>query len=116
MKSSTIVAIDRTDERSPGRDAPAGPVVLSFPTIMDGLVLRWYRDVAHAAYRAERVSASRNGVRATGYLHDIPANVLADAEAVHQALAAGSADVFSYVTHRRVRPPAAALVFKAPEA
>jgi len=37
-------------------------VVVEYPTIMDGWVVRWYRDEEQANHGDELISASRNGV------------------------------------------------------
>lgn len=38
------------------------PVVVDFPTIMDGYVVRWYADEDAANHHQEIINASRNGV------------------------------------------------------
>jgi hypothetical protein len=62
-------------------------VCVAFPTIHDGLVLRWYRSVDAYELDGEPLcSASRNGVMITGYLHKVPAEVLAKAEEAYEIL------------------------------
>lgn len=62
-------------------------VCVAFPTIMDGLVLRWYRSVDAYELGGEAVaSASRSGVMVSGYLHEVPAEVLAKAEEAFEIL------------------------------
>jgi hypothetical protein len=70
--------------------APTPPVVVATPTIMGGLVLRWYRTADAWKRSAETVSASRNGVSIhCEYLHQVPAGWLEDAQEAHRLLAAG---------------------------
>lgn len=72
------------------------------PTIQDGTVVRWYRDMASAQSRAELVSASRNGVLIHGYLHEVPSGVLLLAKGAHEVLRAHpAADLSHLATHRR---------------
>ena len=76
-------------------------ICVAFPTIMDGLVLRWYRD--HTAYEngSETLSASRNGVMVRCYLHDVPTDVLGAATAAYDLLAAGNRELpAEMATHR----------------
>jgi len=77
-------------------------VVISFPTIMDGTVLRWYRSERAAEYSREFLSASRNGITTEGVLDARDRPILEQAWIVHEALAADrAADVSVYITHHR---------------
>lgn len=82
-------------------------IVTVTPTIMDGQVVRWYRDslALDDILSAEPVvSASRNGVLIGGYLHQVPADVLALAQDVHANLARDrNAPVQQLATHRKRR-------------
>lgn len=89
-------------------------VVIYYPTIMDGKVLRWYRSVEAAENGAEVVNASRNGVTVPGLVTMADKPLIEHAFSVHQQLAANrDADVTEFVTHtkaffgREVRPVAA---------
>lgn len=80
------------------------PVVIATPTVMDGLVLRWFRDEDAAAYGSEVLSASRNGVMIHGdqYLHDLPEQWVSDAKHATEAIRAGhEAEARALVTHQR---------------
>lgn len=61
-------------------------VVTVTATIMDGPVVRWYSSEAGYRHGAEIMSASRDGVRVNVYLHAVPADALADAQAAYRAL------------------------------
>lgn len=80
-------------------------IVVAFPTIMDGLTLRWYRDVTGAERGEERTSASRNGVRLNCYLHEISDVDLAAARLAYDRLRhgreSGREEVLRMVTHQR---------------
>lgn len=65
------------------------PVCVAFPTIMDGLVLRWYASVDAYVAGGELASASRNGVLVPIYLHEVPREVLAKAEEAYEILRDG---------------------------
>lgn len=76
-------------------------IVTVTPTIQDGTVVRWYLNESAAELRREVVSASRNGVLVNGYLHEIPAEVMADAQAAYEALRHDRrAEVAHLATHR----------------
>lgn len=76
----------------------ADPVVMVFPTIMDGTVVRWYRDEAAARYGHEMASASRTGV---GVNH-APREVALAAYDVHDRLVANrNVNLAELETHRR---------------
>ncbi|WP_395109806.1 hypothetical protein [Actinomadura sp. SCN-SB] len=76
------------------------PVVTVTHTIMDGPVVRWYRDLTAAELNSCLLSASRTGVMIHGevYLHDLPAEWITAAELAHKSLKAG-ADVSGLATH-----------------
>lgn len=83
----------------------AEPVVLVFPTIQDGTVVRWYRDVDAARYGREMASASRNGV---GVNH-APREVALAAYDAHELLRQRG-DVEHLETHRRAGFPSGDVV------
>jgi hypothetical protein len=77
-------------------------IVVATTTIVDGITLRWYRNIHDARNQRELLSASRHGVLVSGstYLHTIPAGFLRDATAGYEALAARQDDkAHGYVTH-----------------
>jgi hypothetical protein len=78
-------------------------VVTVAPTVMDGTVVRWYRDLPAAENDREFLSASRNGVIAgTYHLSDIPPLLMDAAQSAFRALEANrDADLRSLATHRR---------------
>jgi hypothetical protein len=90
------------------KDTAPPAVVVATPTVMGGLVLRWYRTV-DAAERSTRelVSASGNGVLLSGdaYLHDIPAAWIADAQRAHEMISRGQRDRAQeeFATHKHAR-------------
>jgi len=65
-------------------------VVIYFPTIMDGPVLRWYADIEAAEAGDEMGSASRNRV-STDRL-DLPGAVAMQMVAAHKVLRAGDVE------------------------
>ena len=79
-------------------------VVIVTPTIMDGTVVRWYRDADAVAYGAELLSASRNGVMVLAhcYLHQIPPAWIEAASAAYEELKAARS-VSGLATHRLKR-------------
>ena len=77
-------------------------VVIVTPTIMDGTVVRWYRDADAVAYGAELLSASRNGVMVLSHLHQIPPAWIDAASRAYQELKAGRS-VAGLATHRLKR-------------
>ncbi len=84
---------------------PATTVVVEYPTVMDGVVFRWFRSVEDAedSVRNEVMSASRNGVMvpARTYLGDVPvAWVAAAADACRRLRRSGGAEPPGLVTHR----------------
>jgi hypothetical protein len=77
------------------------------PTIMDGTVVRWYRDQADAEAVRPMASASRNRVELDEHLipAELRARVTDAANAAHRELAANRrADVDHYATHRHETP------------
>lgn len=74
-------------------------IVIITPTIMDGLVLRWYVSKSAAENGDETMTASRNGVRVNGYLDDVPPEVLEQAKRAYETLRTGG-DVKNMATHR----------------
>lgn len=83
-------------------DTSTPPVVTVTPTICDGTVVRWHRDVSAAANHRMVVSVSRNGVSIhTEYLHQVADGWLVAAKAVYEQLRRDrNADVKHLVTHR----------------
>lgn len=74
------------------------PVVLVGPTINDGTVVRWYRDVLAVRNGRAMASASRLGVQVSF----APRGVVMAALDAHDLLAAGrAADVAHLATHVR---------------
>jgi len=66
------------------------PVVVATPTVMDGLVLRWYRAADDWERSTETISASRNGVSIhCAYLHQVPDRWLEAAQEAHRLMDAG---------------------------
>lgn len=62
-------------------------ICIAFPTVMDGLVLRWYRTVdAYELGGDEALSASRNGVLVRCHLHEVPADMMAKAQEAYEIL------------------------------
>jgi hypothetical protein len=81
------------------------PVVVATPTIMDGVVLRWYHTADAWKWQGEVCSASRNGVSIhCEYLHEVPAGWLEDAQEAHRLMEAGRDDqAREMATHRPTR-------------
>lgn len=64
-----------------------GPVVIAAATVIDGTVLRWYRNIVLADHGGPLISASRRGVSIhTTYLHEVPAGWLEDAQRAYELL------------------------------
>jgi hypothetical protein len=82
------------------------PVVMVFPTIMDGTVVRWYRTVAAAENHRPVLSASRNGVMVHAeYLTSIPDAWVDSAKTTYMRLERDrNADVRHLATHRNQGP------------
>jgi hypothetical protein len=80
-------------------------IVTATPTIMDGLVIRWYASERAEDRGSEVMSASRNGVRVYSFLHEVPAAHMANAVRAYEYLRAdrpGCEDFArSLATHRR---------------
>lgn len=76
------------------------PVVVAFPTIMSGLVVRWYVNEAAHDRGLELASASRE--RALTYFEG-DAELTARVEEVHQRIAKAGhdADLSDVLTHKR---------------
>ena len=78
------------------------PVVIRFPTIMDGAVLRWYWSIEDAEKGTELCSASRNGVFEDA--NEIcPMEWLDEAHKAHDLLAkrGNDADTSLWETHTK---------------
>jgi hypothetical protein len=76
----------------------ADPVVLVVPTIQDGTVVRWYRDLLAARNGRAWATASRNGV----VVEFAPRALAEAAYDAHELLAADrNADMSGLATHRR---------------
>lgn len=80
-------------------------ICVAFPTIMDGLVLRWWASLdTYCDLDADRelVSASRNKVSV--YASDVPDEIMEAADRAHELLAAGRDDeARAMATHRPMR-------------
>jgi hypothetical protein len=72
-------------------------IIISFATIMDGQVLRWYRDQTAVENGDEIMSASRSGVKIYGYVHEVHRE-LPHAERAYLRLRDGQ-DVDDVATH-----------------
>jgi hypothetical protein len=80
-----------------------GPVITVTPTVMSGIVVRWYRCECAAAHGHALLSASRDGVHVTG--RQVPEAWLAAAARAHHALRERrDSDVAVFATHRRRFP------------
>jgi hypothetical protein len=76
----------------------ADPVVLVVPTVQDGMVVRWYRDLIAARNGRMMASASRNGVT----VDFAPRAIAEQAYEVSELLAGNrAADVSHLATHDR---------------
>lgn len=79
-------------------------IVTVTPTIMDGTVVRWYATENPEGLGEPQVSVSRNGVLVSGYLHEVPEAVLAQAQELHRRWRRDRdawPDVRKLATHRR---------------
>lgn len=78
-------------------------IVTVTPTLMDGSTVRWYARPSDVLDRIDpTVSVSRHGVRIGTYLHHVPEDVLATAQAAYEALRADpNVDLSHLATHRR---------------
>ena len=77
-------------------------IVTVTPTVMSGTVVRWYRSESAAERDAEMVSASRDGVHVSCYLHEVPADLMEAARGAYEALRHDRrADLKHLATHRR---------------
>ncbi len=80
------------------------PVVIAYPTIMDGLVLRWYRTEADAVGGDEFMSVSRNGISIYCSPLDIQTQAKINAGEALKLLELGRRDEAErYATHRPTR-------------
>jgi len=63
-------------------------VVIVTSTVMSGTVVRWYDNLTAAEYAADHpwVSASRAGVLVSGFIHEVPAQILDAANKAFGAL------------------------------
>ncbi len=74
------------------------PVVIVYPTVMDGTVVRWYSSASAAEYGSEMASASRNGV----CVDMAPREIAMAAYDVYDKLKAhDQPDMSGLATHRR---------------
>lgn len=86
------------------REGRAAVIVTVTPTLGDGTVVRWYETEADAANNAIQplVSASRNGVLVSTYLHVVPTEVMEAAQTVYVNLRRDPDTDMGYLaTHRR---------------
>lgn len=85
------------------------PVVTVITTIMDGTVVRWYRNLEAADLSRPMISASRNGVAVhRTYLTDVPDELITAAREAYEKLRRErSADMTALATHvqRGMRGP-----------
>jgi hypothetical protein len=83
------------------------PVTTYSPTIIDGPVIRWYRDLGHAEGRAAAISVSRDGVSVDAFIRttaDRDALLVAIERAVDvQGQILNGEDVSHHATHERAR-------------
>lgn len=77
-------------------------VVMVTPTIEDGYVVRWYRNIDTASRGSERVSASRNAVNIHVPIHFVPVDLIVIATDVRRMLRRDDVEpVKALATHRR---------------
>lgn len=76
-------------------------IVVRFPTVVDGVVFRWYLTLDDAVNGNPVLSVSRNGVMVLVFLHVIPAEVMQRAESAYRLLRGGAGDIQGLATHRR---------------
>lgn len=82
----------------------SGFVVIAYPTILDGLVLRWFRTAEDAANHRCFQSVSRNAVEIYIDASEIPGQATVDAANAYQFLKARREDdAMAFVTHRFTR-------------
>lgn len=78
------------------------PVIIVYPTIMDGPVVRWYLNEAAAEYGSDVLSASRSGVMVNGYLTAIPTEWVDAARSAYEAMSGDRrVDMYALATHRK---------------
>jgi hypothetical protein len=88
-----------------GRQRRYDVIVTVTNTVMDGLVVRWYRSESAERRGVEFMSASRNGVMVGCYLHEVHSDLLAAAKAAYRDLSHGiETDVRALATHKRNGP------------
>jgi hypothetical protein len=75
-------------------------IIIAFPTVMDGIVLRWYRDQTGAEIGDELMSVSREGVRVNCFQHEIPEQHMNTASEAYATLRDRAGDVGHLATHR----------------
>jgi hypothetical protein len=76
-------------------------IVIGTHTVGDGLVIRWYPDRENGRAGREVMSASRNGVLISTYLHLIPDEHVLAASAAYESLQRDrDADLSGLMTHR----------------
>lgn len=79
-------------------------IVIAYPTVMDGLCLRWYRDVADVDKHKEFMSVSRNGCEIYCSASEVPPADAAVAAKALSLLGYGEADkAAELATHRFTR-------------
>lgn len=80
------------------------PIVVAYPTIKDGLVLRWYRTEKDATEGDEFMSVSRNGASIYCAAAEVPPEAAADAVRAATLFELGrDEEVHQLATHRPVR-------------
>jgi hypothetical protein len=84
-------------------DACPDMVITATPTVQDGYVVRWYRNLGTATRGSELVSASRNAVMILVPLHHVPVDLVAMATETRWLLRRDDVEaVKRLATHRRV--------------
>ncbi len=79
-------------------------IVIAYPTVMDGLVLRWYRTLAAVDNHREFMSVSRNGCEIYCSASDVPPSAAAVAANALELLRWGKVeDARALATHRFTR-------------
>lgn len=79
-------------------------IVIAYATVMDGLVLRWYRELSHVDKHREFMSVSRNGCEIYCAASDVPRDAAAVAANALELLRWGKEeDARKLATHRFTR-------------
>lgn len=79
-------------------------IVIAYPTVMDGLCLRWYRSVADVDKHREFMSVSRNGCEIYCSASEVPPPAAALASRALELLQWGKVDeAEKLATHRFTR-------------